>query len=102
VLPVLVLLVFALTAGVMAAAAQIRCIDAAQAGVRAAARGEPEAVALGAAKAAAPSGARTELTVRDGMVRLRVATDIALPGLWSGWRIPIGHTAVAADEAVPP
>src|SRR4051794_24361822 len=43
-LPVLVLLTAVLVAGIGAAAAQIRCVDAAQAGARALARGEPGAV----------------------------------------------------------
>ncbi|CAM5332746.1 hypothetical protein SANTM175S_07467 [Streptomyces antimycoticus] len=57
------LALFALTLiwGLMAAAAQLQCVDAARAGARAAALSEPRADAMAAARSAAPDGARVEL-----------------------------------------
>ncbi|WP_277439333.1 TadE family type IV pilus minor pilin [Streptomyces sp. SPB162] len=71
-LPVMVLFTTALLGGLMAAAKQIQCVDAARAGARAAARSEPEAAALAAARSAAPRGAAVSLA-RDGeLIRVRV------------------------------
>jgi hypothetical protein len=61
VLPVLVLLVGVALWAVAVAGAQLRCIDAARDGARAAARGEPDAMAVAAARAAAPDGALIDL-----------------------------------------
>jgi hypothetical protein len=102
-LPVLVLLTAVLVAGIGAAAAQIRCVDAAQAGARALARGEPGAVAAARMSAIAPAGARTEVDVRDGLVRCRVLADVGPPGaLWAGVRFHVEHSAVAVVEGEPP
>lgn len=101
-LPALVLLVFGLTTGIVAAAAQVRCIDAAQVGVRAAARGEPPDAARAAAAAAAPKSARIVATSERGRISFRVETVIPLPGPLSRLRIPVSHTAVAAEEAAMP
>ncbi|MFD7499939.1 TadE family type IV pilus minor pilin [Streptomyces sp. NPDC059850] len=79
-LPVLVLFALMLIWGLMAASAQLSCVDAARAGARAAARSEPRDAAMDAARAAAPRGARVELW-RDGdLVRVRVRTHAVGPG----------------------
>lgn len=88
VIPVLVVLTGTLIWGLMAAAAQIRCVDAARAGARAAARSETPAVVREVARRAAPGGARVTV-VRDGdMVRVRVT--VPRP------RFPLTLTAEAA------
>ncbi|MFI6981880.1 TadE family type IV pilus minor pilin [Embleya sp. NPDC050154] len=104
VLPVLVLLTAVLVSGLGAAAAQIRCVDAAQAGARALARGEPMAVAQTRARAAGPAGARTEVSGGEGLVRFRVAAEVGVPGAaWAGVRFHVEHVAVAAaEDEVPP
>ncbi|MER7400876.1 TadE family type IV pilus minor pilin, partial [Streptomyces sp. NPDC000151] len=51
VIPTLVLFVAMLLWGLMAACAQIQCVDAARAGARAAARSEPAGTTLAAARA---------------------------------------------------
>ncbi|WP_406285115.1 TadE family type IV pilus minor pilin [Embleya sp. NBC_00896] len=104
VLPVLVLLTAVLILGIGAAAAQIRCVDAAQAGARALARGEPVAVARARALAAGPVGARIDVVTRDGLIRFRVAAEVAPPGaLWAGVGFHVEHSAVAAaEDEVPP
>ncbi|WP_170222222.1 TadE family type IV pilus minor pilin [Embleya hyalina] len=103
VLPVLVVLTAVLTAGIGAAAAQIRCVDAAQAGARALARGEPTEVAVARASAAGPVGARTGVSGGDGLVRFRVSAEVGVPGAaWAGVTFHVEHTAVAAVEAEAP
>ncbi|MFJ5549285.1 TadE family type IV pilus minor pilin [Streptomyces sp. NPDC093225] len=98
VLPALVLFAALLVWALMAAAAQIRCVDAARAGARAAARSEPPAAAVAAARAAAPEGARVEL-VRDGdLWRVRVEAPAPGPGILP---VRVGAAAVAlAEDAV--
>ncbi|MFI1971563.1 hypothetical protein BLA24_16795 [Streptomyces cinnamoneus] len=80
VLPTLTLLALALVWALMAAAAQIQCVDAARAGARAAARSDPPATAVAAARAAAPRGARVGLAREGDLVRVRVESRAAGPG----------------------
>ncbi|MDF6043209.1 pilus assembly protein [Streptomyces sp. JH14] len=79
VIPVLLLFALALVWALMAAAAQIRCVDAARAGARAAARSEPEAQVLAVARSAAPDRARVDLERAGELWRVRV--DAPAPGL---------------------
>ncbi|KJK59510.1 TadE family type IV pilus minor pilin [Saccharothrix sp. ST-888] len=98
-LPALVLLAAMLMWGVVAAAAQIRCVDAARIGARAAARGDANAAAL--ARAAAPTGAVVQIS-RDGET-VRVAVDAPCPGpgrLASALTARLSASAVAAREDV--
>lgn len=79
-LPVLALFALTLIWGLMAASAQLSCVDAARAGARAAARSEPRDAVVAAARSAAPRGARVELW-RDGdLVRVRVRVHAVGPG----------------------
>jgi len=92
VIPTLVTVAALLVWGLMAAAAQIRCVDAARAGARAAARAETPADVLRVARAAAPAGAQVSVRKSGGMVRVRVT--VARP------RFPVTLTdeAAALDE----
>ncbi|MEU1122403.1 TadE family type IV pilus minor pilin [Streptomyces sp. NPDC005899] len=76
--PVLVAFVLALVWALAAAADQIRCVDAARAGARAAARAEPEAMVVSAAREAAPGRSRIAVK-RDGDV-WRVRVEAPTPG----------------------
>ncbi|MET7935426.1 TadE family type IV pilus minor pilin [Streptomyces sp. NPDC005322] len=105
-LPVLALFALMLIWGLMAASAQLQCVDAARAGARAAARSEPRAAALAAARSAAPRGARVELWREGDLVRVRVRTHAAGPGplavSLSGEAAALAEDAVGvAREAVP-
>ncbi|MER5970293.1 TadE family type IV pilus minor pilin [Streptomyces sp. NPDC002055] len=95
VLPALVLFAVALLWGLMAAAAQIRCVDAARAGARAAARSEPPEAALAAARAAAPRGAEVALEREGDQVRVRVVAPTAGPRALS---LSLRAEAVALSE----
>ncbi|MGW9439319.1 TadE family type IV pilus minor pilin [Streptomyces sp. NPDC055607] len=78
VLPVLALFTMTLLWALAAAAAQLKCVDAARAGARSAARSEPVAAAETAARSAAPEGARVSVT-RSGEL-WRVTVEAAAPG----------------------
>lgn len=93
--PALVFLALGLVWALMAAAAQIQCVDAARAGARAAARGESSADVRGAALAAAPRRADVAVA-RDGdLVRVRVRAAAPGPGSLS---LELGGEAVALEE----
>ncbi|MFJ6630718.1 TadE family type IV pilus minor pilin [Streptomyces sp. NPDC091376] len=76
--PALVVFTMALVWALMAASAQIQCVDAARAGARAAARSEPVAAALAAARSAAPRDAEVSLDREGELWRVRV--EAASPG----------------------
>ncbi|MET3984250.1 hypothetical protein ABIC27_002121 [Streptomyces sp. PvR034] len=95
VIPALVLFAALLVWALMAAAAQIRCVDAARAGARVAARTEPVEVALAAAREAAPAGARVELERAGDLWRVRVSAPAPGPRALS---VRLGAQAVALAE----
>ncbi|WP_419724028.1 TadE family type IV pilus minor pilin [Streptomyces pratensis] len=79
-IPVLVAFTMSLLWALAAASAQIQCVDAARVGARAAARSEPEATVLAAARDAAPRGARVEMGRTGGIWRVRVEAPTPGPG----------------------
>jgi Flp pilus assembly protein TadG len=97
VLPVLLLVLVGAVAAVTAVGGQLRCVDAAREGARAAARGEPVAAVEALAVRTAPDGATT--TVSGGAdevavtVSVRVVPAGALPLAFT-----VSATAVAARE----
>ncbi|MEU2504982.1 TadE family type IV pilus minor pilin [Streptomyces sp. NPDC007863] len=96
VLPVLALFAMALLWALAASAAQIRCVDAARAGARAAARSEPADAVVAAARAAAPEGARVAVA-REGEL-WRVTVESAAPGPGGlGVTLRAGAAALAED-----
>ncbi|RGD63080.1 pilus assembly protein TadE [Kitasatospora xanthocidica] len=98
-LPALLLLAAMLIWGVLAAAAQIRCVDAARVGARAAARGEADAAGL--ARAAAPPGAQVRVALAADTVRVDVEAPCAGPGRLGGLlAVRLTAAAVAAREDV--
>ncbi|MEV1046046.1 TadE family type IV pilus minor pilin [Streptomyces sp. NPDC049916] len=80
VIPVLAAFAMALLWALVAASDQIRCVDAARAGARAAARSESEAAVLAAARDAAPGGARVEVGRKGDLWRVRVEASTPGPG----------------------
>ncbi|MFD0378329.1 TadE family type IV pilus minor pilin, partial [Streptomyces sp. NPDC127112] len=84
----------------LGAAGQFRCVDAARAGARAAARSEPVGAVLAAARQAAPPGAEVELEWSGDLWRVRVAAPAPGP---AGLPVRIGARAVAlAEDSVGP
>jgi secretion/DNA translocation related TadE-like protein len=74
---VLVLAVVLAVGAVMAA--QLRCIDAARAGARAAARGQPPAEASAVARRLAPDGASVAISLAGGTATVSVNAPLWLP-----------------------
>ncbi|TLS43874.1 hypothetical protein FE633_22775 [Streptomyces montanus] len=98
VLPVLVAFTMALVWAVMAASAQIQCVDAARAGARAAARQDPPGAVTAVARQAAPSGARVTVRRAGDLVRVRVEAEPPGPDALA---LDLEHEAVAlAEETV--
>ena len=96
VLPVLLVVLAGVVAAVVVVGAQLRCVDAAREGVRAAARGEDTAAVTAIAGRAAPDGAT--VTVRgDEEVRVAVSAPIAPLGPVP-LRITVTAEAVALRE----
>lgn len=95
VVPSLVLLLVMALWGVMAAARQIQCVDAARAGARAAARGESPEGVRAAVRSAAPSGTQTRTRRSGELVRVRVRVPLPGPGSLT---VRVGATAAALDE----
>lgn len=97
VLPTLVLFAAMLVWGLLAACAQIQCVDAARAGARAAARQEPAAATLAAARSAAPHAARVALAREGDLVRVRVEAQV--PALGPLAMTLRGEAVALAEEA---
>lgn len=79
-LPTLVLVVAALAWLVGLGVAQVQCVDAARDAARALARAEPQHVAIGLARQAAPDGARVHLRRSGALVEVRVTYRATPPG----------------------
>ncbi|WP_329533031.1 pilus assembly protein [Streptomyces sp. NBC_01450] len=98
VLPSLVLVGMALVWALLAASAQIQCVDAARAGARAAARQDPPDTVLATTRRAAPRGARVTVTREGDLVRVMVKASAPGPDALS---LELSDEAVAlAEETV--
>jgi Flp pilus assembly protein TadG len=76
VLPVLLFVLAAAVSAVVVVGSQLRCVDAAREGARAAARGEPVAVVSELAGRAAPDGARTTVAGTGDVVTVTVTATV--------------------------
>ncbi|MFJ5530047.1 TadE family type IV pilus minor pilin [Streptomyces sp. NPDC093261] len=94
-LPALVLFAMALLWALLAASAEIQCVDAARAGARAAARQEPADVVRRVARQAAPDGARVTVSRQGDLVHVVV---VAHPPGPSALPLELRHEAVALAE----
>nr|WP_228386140.1 TadE family type IV pilus minor pilin [Streptomyces katsurahamanus] len=97
--PALVVFTMTLVWALMAASAQIQCVDAARAGARAAARSEPRSVVVAAARSVAPTGAGVALRRTGDLWRVRVSADIPGPGALS---LSADAVALAEDSVSRP
>jgi hypothetical protein len=95
-IPSLLLLTLALAGVLAGVAAQIRCLDAARLGARAAARGEPPD-AIQSAIARASPGSTARITNEGGLIHVAVSTPVAAVSLLR--RFTVEAEAVEADEA---
>ncbi|MFJ9818806.1 TadE family type IV pilus minor pilin [Streptomyces sp. NPDC101151] len=95
VLCVLVAFTMALVWGLLVVAAQIRCVDAARTGARAAARQDPADAVVEVTRQAAPRGARVTVGREGDQVRVTV---VAEPPVLTGLPFEVREEAVAAVE----
>ena len=95
VLPVLLLVLAAAVVAVTVVGAQLRCVDAAREGARAAARGETDATVRRLADRLAPDGAVTGVTGDGQEVRVTVTVHVAPLG-----PLPMAVTVSGAAVAV--
>lgn len=102
VLPAVVLLAASCVWAVAAAAAQLRCVDAAGTGARALARGETTAAVTRAVAEVAPAGAAVTIRRAGDLAVVEVRLTVRLPGPWprAGPGLAVGDRAVAALEDV--
>lgn len=98
VIPVLAVFALALLWALMAASAQIRCVDAARAGARAAARSEPAPQVKEAALSSAPEGAAVDVERSGALWRVRVTAPTPGPGRLA---VTLSAEAAAAAEDAP-
>lgn len=98
-LPALVVVMAVALWGVSAAAAQLACIDAARAGARAAARGEPVAAVRAAVLSAAPHGANVDLVRNTQTTRVAVHATLRPPIRSLFPALVLRADAVAATES---
>jgi hypothetical protein len=97
VLPVLLLVLAGAVAAVIVMGAQLRCVDAAREGARAAARGDDAATVAEIVRRAAPDGAAVGIARNGDDVRISVSVDAAPLGAVP-LRIEVSAEAVARLE----
>ena len=97
VLPVLLLVLAGAVAAVTVVGSQLRCVDAAREGARAAARGETTAVVEALVSRTAPGGATASVSLGEQDVRVTVSARIAALGAVP-LRLTVSAEAVAARE----
>ncbi len=95
-LPALVLVVGLMLWAVLAVTAQLRCVDAARATARAAARGDGVAASVAAGHRLAPKGAHIAVTQSGGLVHVEVSARTAP----FGGAVPAPTLTVSADATV--
>ena len=102
VLPAVVLLAASGVWAVAAAAAQLRCVDAAGTGARALARGETTAAVSRVVAEVAPAGAAVSISRTGDLAVVEVRMTVRLPGPWprDGPGLVVGDRAVAELEDV--
>ncbi len=97
VLPVLLLVLAGAVAAVTVVGAQLRCVDAAREGARAAARGEDVAAVSALVERAAPEGAVLDVTVVGSHVHVSVTAEVPALGPLP-LRVTVAAEAVAMEE----
>jgi TadE-like protein len=100
VLPAAIVVFALLMWGISVAGAQLRCIDAARAAARAAARGESATAVVAAARVIAPAGAQVAVRPGADTVSVVVAATVRPPGqvLSRVGGLSVRGTATSATE----
>jgi hypothetical protein len=97
-LPALALVVGLMLWALLAATAQLRCVDAARAAARSVARGDGQAESVAAGLRLAPEGAHIRVERSGGLVRVNVEAMVGPAGSRGGF---LPTLAVSADAVVP-
>ncbi|MGZ4538193.1 MAG: TadE family type IV pilus minor pilin [Blastococcus sp.] len=97
VLPVLILVLAGAVAALVVVGAQMRCVDAAREGARAAARGDGDARVIAVVARAGPPGAVARVETGSAEVRVTVSADVAPLGSVP-LHVRVSARAVAARE----
>ena len=97
VLPVLLLVLAGAVAALIVVGAQLRCVDAAREGARAAARGDGDARVTEIAAGAGPSGASVRIAAGADEVAVTVTADVAPLGPLP-LHVRVSARAVSAPE----
>ena len=102
-LPVLVVLLTVAVGLVAAVGAQLRCVDAAREGARAAARGETPGRVVGLARQVAPAGARVQLASAGvDTVAVTVTARVPVAGRLLSSLSVRGRAVALVEPGVPP
>lgn len=96
-LPAIVLVLALAVTVVGAALDQVRCVDAARAGARAAARGDTQAAVVALARDLAPGGATVQVQPRGDRVTV-VVSGSAPAGLWPASLAPRSSATAAREQ----
>lgn len=97
VLPVLMFVLAGAVAALVVVGAQVRCVDAAREGARAAARGEDTGSVEAIVGRAAPDGAVARVQTGADDVRVTVSAEVAPLGVVP-WHVRVSASAVAMRE----
>jgi len=97
VLPVLLFVLAGAVAAVVVVGAQLRCVDAAREGARAAARGDSAAEVARVADGAAPEGATVASAESGESVEVTVSATVSPLGPLP-WRVEVSATATGVRE----
>ncbi|PRZ43113.1 hypothetical protein CLV47_103170 [Antricoccus suffuscus] len=104
-IPAVVLLLGGLIAVIAAVAAQLRCVDAAREGARAAARGDSASVVVSIAQRAAPNGAAVSVAINGDTVTVTVQAPTrpvgGLVGTYTVTASATGRMEPTSDDAGP-
>jgi len=99
-LPALALVVGLMLWALLAATAQLRCVDAARAAARSVARGDGLAESMAAGLRLAPEGAHIRVERSGGLVRVSVEAMVGPAGSGAGFlpTLAVSADAMVADE----
>lgn len=97
-LPVLVVLLAVVLSGIRYGIDQVRCLDAARAGARAAARGDSPAAVEAITLRGAPAAADVAVTSRAGLVTVDVRGAAPGAGLLTGLPRPHGRAVAQIED----
>lgn len=100
VLPLLVLVTWAMTWLVSLGASQARLVDAARETARAVARGDDEAVAVARGRASGPAGTTISVTRQGALVRVTATAETGPPVMTFGTLV--AHQSAEATTEVEP